>query len=95
MILHVDGFNTVDQISYFDFLLLRKTVTSEIELLQQVEEEYRELQETNVLLMSEIGRKNLVWEQAKVNAAAALQAEERARKALEDAMNLVASQRWM
>ena len=87
----LDGFNTVDQISYFDFLLLRKTVTSEIELLQQVEKEYRESQEINALLVSEIGRKNLVWEQAKVNAAAALQAEERARKALEDAMNLVAS----
>ena len=88
----LDGFNTLDKVSVLETLLhFRKTVTEEIELLQQFEGELKDMQEKNVRVNSDLERKTIALVNAKANAAAALQAEARARKALEDATMLVQS----
>jgi len=88
----LDGFNTLDEVTVLDTLLrLRKTVTYEIEHLQQFEGELNETQEKKLRVNSDLERKTIALKQAKANAAAALQAEVRARKALEDAIVLVQS----
>ena len=88
----LDGFNTLDEVTVLDTLLrLRKTVTYEIEHLQQFEGELKETQEKNLRVNSDLERKTIALVNAKANAAAALQAEVRARKALEDATMLVQS----
>ena len=87
----LDGFNTVDEVTVINALFSRKTVTYEIEQLQRIEEQIQETEERNQIIDTDLKRKTFSLEQAKANAAAALQAEERARKALEDAMVLVQS----
>ena len=87
----LDGMNTDDTLKMTDLLRLRKTVTHEIEQLQQIENDVKKNKDLNRNLQRDTERKNLALEQAKANAQAAVQAEVRARKALEDAVNLVAS----
>ena len=87
----LDGFNIKDEVTMLDTVRLRKTVTQEIEWLEPLEQEVRQKQELDEKLEFDIERKSAAHEQAKVNSAAAIQAEERARKALEDAIALVDS----
>jgi curved DNA-binding protein CbpA len=87
----LDGFNIKDEVTMLDTVRLRKTVTQEIEWLEPLEQEVRQKQELDEKLEFDIERKSTAHEQAKVNSAAAIQAEERARKALEDAIALVDS----
>lgn len=87
----LDGFNIKDEVTMLDTVRLRKTVTQEIEWLKPLEEEVTQKKALDEKLGFDIERKSVALEQAQVNAAAAIQAEERARKALEDAIALVDS----
>ena len=87
----LDGMNTVDEVNMGDIILFRHTVSYEIEQLQIIEADFEQSKEMNRSLQRNIERKTLALENARANSNAALQAEERARKALEDAMNMVAS----
>lgn len=87
----LDGMNTVDEVKMADIVRFRHTVSYEIEQLQKFEEDLNSSKKVNINLQRDMDRKTLALEQAKANAKAAAQAEERARKALEDAINLVAS----
>lgn len=86
----LDGMNTVDEVGLVESLVrLRKTVTYEIEQLQIIENTFSQKYEEDRQIVFEIEQKIQALEQAKKNAAAAIEAEEKARKALEDARNLV------
>lgn len=86
----LDGMNTVDEVGLVELLVrLRKTVTYEIEQLQIIEDTFSQKYEEDRQIAFEIEQKIQALEQAKKNAAAAIEAEEKARKALEDARNLV------
>lgn len=87
----LDGLNTLDEVKVTDVIRFRHTVSYEIEKLQEFESDLTSSQELNQNLKRDVGRKLSALEQAKANGRAAHQAEERARKALEDAKNLVAS----
>lgn len=87
----LDGMNTVDEVKMGDIILFRHTVTYEIEQLQTIESDFEQSKEMNRNLQRNIERKTVALEQAKANSNAALQAEERARKALEDAKKMVAN----
>ncbi len=87
----LDGMNTPDTLKMTDMLRLRRTVAYEIEQLQNYENDFKSNRELNLNLHRDVERKSMALEQAQANAKAAVQAEIRARKALEDAKNLVAS----
>jgi len=87
----LDGMNTVDEVKMKDIVRFRHTVSYEIKQLQQFEKDLQSSKKLNHSLEADMDRKTLALEQARANAKAAMQAEERARKALEDAINLVAS----
>ena len=87
----LDGFNIKDEVTMLDTVRLRKTVKQEIEFLEPLEKEYEDKKQLDKKYDADIERKSLALERAEVNAEAALQAEERARKALEDAIALVQS----
>ena len=87
----LDGMNTIDEVNMADVIMFRHTVSYEIEQLQIFESDYEDSRKKNFLLSRDIERKSAALEQAKANANAAVQAEVRARKALEDAINLVAA----
>mmetsp|Transcript_22175 Transcript_22175/g.33765 ORF Transcript_22175/g.33765 Transcript_22175/m.33765 type:complete len:532 (-) Transcript_22175:23-1618(-) len=87
----LDGFNIVDEVTMLDTMRLRHRVSYEIEQLEQMESEIVTKEEMREKIKDDVERENRALDQAKVNATAALQAAERARKALEDANALVAS----
>ena len=81
----LDGFNIVDEVTMLDTMRLRHRVSYEIEQLEQMESEIVTKEEMREKIKDDVERENRALDQAKVNATAALQAAERARKALEDA----------
>ena len=85
----LDGMNTTDELTMADIIRLRHTITYEIEQLQMKEAQFQKCKEKNDILKNDVEQKTIQLEQAKANAEAALQAEERAKKALDDAKNLV------
>lgn len=87
----LDGLNIVDEVSMLDTMRLRHRVSYEIEQLEQMESEIEMKKEKSEKIKVDVEREMQALDQAQVNAAAALQAEERARKALEDAKALVSS----
>lgn len=87
----LDGMNIVDELKMSDIVRLRHTVTYEIELLELIEDDEKIIREANQQLATELERNTLAVEESKDNVSAAIKAEERAWKALEDAQSLVAS----
>lgn len=87
----LDSLNIVDEVSMLDTMRLRHRVSYEIEQLEQMESEIVTKKEMKEKIKDDVERERTALDQAKANAAAALQAEERARKALEDAKALVSS----
>lgn len=88
----LDGFNTVDSVSLMEsIVMLRKTLTAEIAALEEAEKEYFELFDEKAKAQKEYQVRTEALEQAEVNAAAAVEAERRAREALVAAQELVAS----
>jgi curved DNA-binding protein CbpA len=90
----LDGFNTVDEVTMMDTVLMRrKTVTFEIERLEEIENQVKEKRDRNQEIACKIQEQKSSLEQAKINESVALTAVENARKALQDAMDLAQSAR--
>lgn len=87
----LDGFNTLDEVTMMDTMLMRKTVTYEIERLEEIENQVREKRARAQEIAWNIQNQRKSLDQANINASAALNAVENARKALESAMALAQS----
>eukprot|EP00559_Dactyliosolen_fragilissimus_P004565 CAMPEP_0184857828 /NCGR_PEP_ID=MMETSP0580-20130426/2980_1 /TAXON_ID=1118495 /ORGANISM="Dactyliosolen fragilissimus" /LENGTH=570 /DNA_ID=CAMNT_0027353659 /DNA_START=1 /DNA_END=1709 /DNA_ORIENTATION=- len=87
----LDGFNTLDEKTFLDTMMLRNTVTSEIELLESIEAEFDGIEEKKRDDEEEFSRQKKALYRAKINASAAQKAVERARNALREAESLVQS----
>ncbi len=86
----LDEMNTTDTVKMTDIIRFRHTVSYEIEQLQDREAEYQRSKDAYNKINKDIQQNTISLEQAKANAQKAVEAEERARKALEDATKLVA-----
>ena len=87
----LDGFNTSDTVTVLDSLMLRQTISSEIDQLQRVEEVYNDHDKEfqNMKKDFETNEKAMLKAEKKVSAA--ILAEEKAQRLLDEAKSILES----